>query len=254
MDDRRTWPKWVSVAARPLLVAALATIPWVAAGCERRPPAPASPARPTVVTVWHPWPQTEAVAFRRVVAEFERTHPDVRIELSYAANNLTNSQKLFLAIAGGVAPDVTFVDGQQLAEWAARGALTDLSADAERAGIRGDQFFAPRWAESTYGGRVYALPWTADPNFALVWNKQMFRDAGLDPERPPRTIGELDDYDRRLTRLRRGADGRVTGIDAVGLVPWGWQVNSIFTWAYAFGGDFYTPPAPGEAVGRGDRQ
>ena len=47
--------------------------------------------------------------------------------MSFASNDLTSSQKLFLAIAGSVGPDVTFVDGQQLSEWAARGALADLT-------------------------------------------------------------------------------------------------------------------------------
>lgn len=220
-----------------------------AASCDRAADGSAPAARQTTIRLWHPWPRAEAAALKVVVAEFERTHPNVRIELSYAANDLTNSQKLFLAIAGGVAPDVTFVDGQQLAEWAARGALADLTDAAAAAGVRGDQFFAPRWAESTFAGRVYALPWTAEPNFALVWNKRMFREAGLDPERPPRTIDELDACNAKLTRFRRDADGRVTGIDQVGLVPWAWANNSVFTWGYAFGGDFYVPPWPGEAVG-----
>jgi len=75
----------------------------------------------TVVTVWYPFDSKVAEALKGIVGEFEKTHPGIHIKLSYASNNLTSSQKLFLAIAGGAAPDVTFVDGQQLAEWAARG-------------------------------------------------------------------------------------------------------------------------------------
>src|SRR5262249_14177597 len=142
----------------------------------------------TTVTCWYPWGSELAEDLKAIVAEFERTHPTIHIKLSFASNNLTSSQKLFLAIAGGSAPDVTFVDGQQLAEWAARGALTDITEFVKESKLSGDDFWTPRWQESTFDGRVYALPWGADPNFALFWNKQAFREAGLDPERPPRTI------------------------------------------------------------------
>jgi multiple sugar transport system substrate-binding protein len=196
-----------------------------------------------VVTVWYPFGSDTGKALQAIVAEFERLHPHIDIKLSYAANNLTSSQKLFLAIAGGSAPDVTFVDGQQLAEWAARGALTDITPQVERAGLGADDFWLPRWRESTFAGRVYALPWGADPNFALFWNKRLFREAGLDPERPPRTIRELDEYNARLTKVDE--QGR---IERLGLIPWAWGgANSLFTWGYAFGGEFYEPPPPGSA-------
>ena len=42
-----------------------------------------------------------------------------------------------------------------------------------------------------YGDRTYGLAVTTNTNF-LVYNKRIFREAGLDPERPPRTIEELD--------------------------------------------------------------
>jgi multiple sugar transport system substrate-binding protein len=34
----------------------------------------------------------------------------------------------------------------------------------------------------------------------LVWNKKLFREAGLDPEKPPTTLDELLDYAKRLTK------------------------------------------------------
>ena len=225
---------------RLILSAALLAV--VGAGCDR--PAGAGDAEnDRVLEVWHGWPQQEADGLRRVVAEFERTHPHIHIRLSYAANNLTSNQKLFLAIAGGVGPDVTFVDGQQLAEWAARGALVDLTDSAKAAGVRGEDFWTPRWQESLFQGRVYALPLAADPNFALVWNKRLFREAGLDPDKPPTTIAELDADNDKL--YKRDGSGRLI---QVGLVPWEWGGdNSFFNWAYAFGGEVYVRPThPGD--------
>ncbi len=201
----------------------------------------------TTITFWQPWGADLKEALVEIVGEFERAHPDIKIEMSYAANNLTSNQKLFLAIAGGCAPDVTLVDGQQLAEWAARGALTDITEFVKEAGISGEDFWGPRWKESTFGGRVYAMPLGADPNFAMVWNKKMFREAGLDPEKPPRTIEELDEATRRLTKFAPGGKpGEKGKLLCVGFIPWDWDGdNSSFTWGYAFGGDFYREPREG---------
>ena len=207
---------------------------------------PEAPARVRTVRFWQPFGGEHGKAMHEIVAEFNRTHPTIHVEISFAANNLSASQKLFLAIAGGEAPDVTMVDGQQLAEWAARGALTDITSQVERAGLTGDDFFLPRWNESVFRNRVYALPWGADPNFAFCWNKKAFREAGLDPERPPRTIAELDEYNQKLTRF--DANGRLIQI---GLLPWPYGVdNAMFTWGYAFGGEFYRPSADALSPGQ----
>ncbi|GEM_PF-276616 len=191
------------------------------------------------IECWYPWGGEEAEAMKVMATAFEESHPGWKLKLVYAANTLTSSQKLFLAIAGGKPPDVTFVDGQQLAEWAARGALEDITELVTEAGIGESDFFKPRWDESTFENRVYALPWCADPNFAFGWNKKAFREVGLDPERPPRTIKELDEYNDKLTKV--DPNGTVTRI---GVIPWLWfgNANSIFTWGYVFGGDFYDRP------------
>ena len=46
-----------------------------------------------------------------------------------------------------------------------------------------------------YEGKLYGMPFLIDA-LALIWNKQAFRDAGLDPEQPPRTMEQT----RRLRR------------------------------------------------------
>ena len=190
---------------------------------------------PHVVTIWQPFDANAQASLDKMVASFESSHPGIKVKMSYASNDLTSSQKLFLAIAGGVGPDVTFVDGQQLSEWAARGALADLTPNFNKSGLHPDDFWKPRWQESTFRGHVYALPWGADPNFALVWNKDMFRKAGLDPDKPPRTIDELDSMIDRLTII--GPQGNIVQL---GLNPLEWTgANALFTWGYAFGGSFY---------------
>lgn len=232
-----TYGTLVDPAVRRVLLVLVAAF---ASGCL-----PKAAPDPHVVTVWQPFGAGEQAGLDHLVSAFERSHPGIHVRLSYASNDLTSSQKLFLAIAGGVAPDVTFVDGQQLSEWAARGALADLSASFARSGLKAADFWTPRWKESTFRGHVYALPWGADPNFAFVWNKDLFRKAGLDPDRPPRTIDDLDRMNDRLTI--RDPQGNITQL---GIDPLEWTgANALFTWGYAFGGTFYTDPDPQHPLG-----
>lgn len=49
------------------------------------------------------------------------------------------------------------------------------------------------------GITLYALPWDTDAR-VIYYNKEHFREAGLDPEKPPRTIEELDEYADKLTK------------------------------------------------------
>ena len=185
--------------------------------------------------VWHPWGGTMRDRFDRTLRAFEESHPGVKVRGVFTSNDLATNQKFFTAVAAGRPPDITFVDGPQVAEWAERGALTALDQRLRAAGIAEADFYGPCWRQNHYRDHVWALTFCADPNFGFVWNKQVFRDVGLDPEKPPTTIAELDAYSDRITRIEGGKMVRI------GIIPWGiyGSANSMFTWGWAFGGEFY---------------
>jgi len=207
--------------------------------------------RRTVLQVWHVWGGPMLESFRRGVEAFEASHPDIACKLVYVPNDLSNNQKFYTAVVGNCAPEVIFVDGPQVAEWAERGLLADLGPLLKAAGYDPEklkeEFFPPCWRQCVYKGKVWAITWCADPNFCLFWNKEAFRRAiasgqippelaaKIDPNRPPRTLAELDLYSDAITRFEGGRLVRI------GLVPWGvyGRANSIFTWGWAFGGTFY---------------
>jgi len=204
-----------------------------------------------VVRAWHPWGGPMLESFRQSVEVFEASHPRVACDLLYVPNDLSNSQKFYTALVGDCAPEIVFVDGPQVAEWAERGLLTDLGDLMEEAGRDPAQlskeFFPPCWRQCVHKGRVWAVTWCADPNFCFFWNKEAFRRAvaageipagaagRIDPERAPATLEELDLYNDAITRYEGDRLVRI------GLVPWGiyGRANSLFTWGWAFGGEFF---------------
>ncbi len=224
--------RWKTILGTTLAALALVFLFWAPTPHKVGAPKPGA----TVISVWHPWGGTAADDFLDAVKLFNETHPDIFAQPLFVPNDLSNSQKFYIAVAGGVPPDVTFVDGPQVAEWAHKGILRSLDDFVAQARIRPDDYWAPCWRQNEYDGHVWALTFCADPNFALFWNREVFRAAGLDPDRPPRTIEELDACNEKLIRFDE--NGRLVRL---GLIPW--QVyggaNSIFTWGWVFGGRFF---------------
>ncbi len=189
----------------------------------------------TEVSVWHPWGGAATPRIEKVMAAFEAAHPNVKLKVLFTPNDLSNNQKFFTSVAASRPPDVVFVDGPQVSEWAERGALQPIDRFMAASGVKRDGFFEPCWRQNRYREHDWALTFCADPNFAFVWNKKDFREAGLNPEVPPVSIADLDRMAERLTRTEGG------NITRVGMIPWAQYggTNSLFTWGWAFGGSFY---------------
>lgn len=143
--------------------------------------------------------------------------------------------KILSAIAGRVPPDVAVFDRFLVASYAARGAFVELDELARRDGIRGEDFFQAPWEECLYEGHVYAVPYDTDVR-VLYYNRKLFRDAKLDPDRPPKTWRELREFSKQLTVPRK--DGH---LDRVGFVPiWG-NVGALYLYGWQKGASFASP-------------
>jgi len=214
------------------------TLCFIVAGCGSKQQGTRRRAdAPIVISIWHPWGGTQKEKFDEVVSAFNRSQSRIRVRSLFTPNDLSNSQKFFTAVAAKKPPDAVFVDGHQTAAWAEQGALQPLDDRLARDGIKPSDYFAPCWAQNHYKGHVWALTYCADPNFAFIWNKKVFREVGLDPEKPPATIEELDGCSDRITKREGGK------IVRMGIIPWAQfgAANSIFTWGWVFKGSFFDP-------------
>jgi multiple sugar transport system substrate-binding protein len=82
--------------------------------------------------------------------------------------------------------------------YADKGALVPLNKYCERKGIKREDYIPAFWELCSHRGFVWALP-TTPASLGLHWNKKLFREAGLDPNHPPKTLAELDQMAERLT-------------------------------------------------------
>lgn len=190
------------ISAGPLFaIATLGVLVFGVAGCNRNDKPAARH-----ITYWEKWTGFEGAAMDAVVADFNA------LELAHAAKDPSYvpievekvtiakiEQKLLIAIAGGNPPDLAGNYSFAVASYADHGALTDLGPLLEKAGFDRSRYIEHFRRLGEYRGHTWALP-IAPASTALVLNKRLFEEAGLDPARPPTTIEELDAYAERLTK------------------------------------------------------
>ena len=84
------------------------------------------------IRYWTGWTGEALAAQRELVAEFNRTHPEVRVSIHSVGGSYN---KVRIAFAGGVTPDVcSAVWADELAGYAMRGVLRPLDEDLRRSG------------------------------------------------------------------------------------------------------------------------
>jgi multiple sugar transport system substrate-binding protein len=143
--------------------------------------------------------------------------------------------QLFLAaLSAGTAPDVISLDIVLHPYFNSIGAFLDLT---DRINALPYRSALPEGMLhlGEADGRYYGIPYTVDLS-GLVWNKELFREAGLDPERPPQTWDELIEYAQLLTKDFDG-DGETDqyGFAIVGSSA-GWQMFGFMPVVWSYGG------------------
>ncbi|WP_428390058.1 ABC transporter substrate-binding protein [Mucisphaera sp.] len=156
-----------------------------------------------ILQYWEKWGSFEAEAMRRVVDDYNASQDRVLVRFLTVSQI---DQKVLLATAGGNPPDIAGLWGYMVPSYAEKNALTPLNDYIERAGIKGEDYYPALWDTVSHRDYVWALP-TTPATVGLHWNKKLFREAGLDPERPPQSIAELDEMVEKLTIVAFERDG-----------------------------------------------
>lgn len=125
---------------------------------------------------------------------FLERHPDVELSIQGKGPD-----DLIVQIAAGSPPDIIGLPGAFLSSWAVQGLIQPLTAHVERGEVNPEDFIPPAWKQCLWDSEVWALPVIVDPNFALLYNRHLFAQAGLDPSQPPEAIKDLDVVFKRLT-------------------------------------------------------
>ncbi len=139
-----------------------------------------------------------------LVNMWNQSHPDKKIQLTYIEHS-EMVPKLAQAIASGDVPDLMGMDLIYGPQFEAAGQLVDVTDK-----IGSDPHLKTaspgHIMVATYKQRLYGVPLYADVS-ALFYNKDLMKQAGLDPNKPPTSLDELRKDADAITKLGNGIHG-----------------------------------------------
>ncbi|MFP4307816.1 MAG: ABC transporter substrate-binding protein [Desulfococcaceae bacterium] len=152
---------------------------------------PAVAAEKTPVTFWHAFGGGRTSFIQRMVEDFNFTHPTIEVTAEYKGSYRDALNAAVLAARQKQSPHIVhlFEVGTQMAlDTNIFTPFEDLVKSEDFAMM--DDFIEPVANYYRVGGKFYSIPWNSS-NPVLYYNKDVFRKAGLDPEKPPKTFGEV---------------------------------------------------------------
>jgi ABC-type glycerol-3-phosphate transport system substrate-binding protein len=174
-------------------------------GCSKQ-----EDSKKTKVIFWHSFVATTIPALNELIDRFEKEHPDIDIDAQYVPTGDALVQKLITAIQSQTAPDVSWIHADFLDKLIESGAIYPMEHFIKgKDGLTEEEmndFFPQLLGAFSHKKVLYALPMDATV-LALVYNKDHFRKAGIDPNTPPKTWNDLKEYSKKLT-LDKDGDGK----------------------------------------------
>lgn len=177
------------------------------------------------LTFWHYWDGANGQALQALIDRYEEQNPGVTIEAVFVPGSELIT-RLQTAIQGRQTPSFAISDLVAMPLLIDSGALAPLDDYIASSDLDLDDYFPGPMVYGLKDGQRYSLPVTAS-NLALFWNKDLFEEAGLDPNRPPQTWEELVEFGQQI-HDRTGQWGYELFTDGGEGTSWQWQV---FLWS-----------------------
>ncbi|MBV1732991.1 MAG: ABC transporter substrate-binding protein [Hydrogenophaga sp.] len=144
-----------------------------------------------------------------MAADFEKENPGIKIKPVYAGSYQDTVTKVLTAAKGGDAPHIAVMlstDMYTLIDEGVVVAIDDLlKAPEDKAWL--NSFYPGFMQNSQTGGKTWGIPFQRS-TIVMYWNKDLFKQAGLDPQRPPQNWAEMVEFGQKLTQ--RDAAGNVS--------------------------------------------
>lgn len=155
----------------------------------------------TEIVFWHAMGGPLGICMENLINDYNNQSKDYYVKAINMGGYDTLQKKLLASLIANEAPDLAqnyetltkkFIKHQKIV------CFDDLLAQEPDGGksIR-DDVLPVLIRNSTFGGKLYSFPFNKSVQ-VLYYNKTMFKEVGLDPERPPQTFKELREYSQKI--------------------------------------------------------
>ncbi|KQQ21930.1 sugar ABC transporter substrate-binding protein [Rathayibacter sp. Leaf299] len=171
----------------------------------------------TTLTLWTRAPLEKQA--KALVEAYNASHEN-QVDLTVVPND-DYVAKVGAAAGSDGLPDLFAADIVYMPNWTEQGLFQDLTSSIDGLDFK-DSINEGHLAAGTYDDKEYALPFVLDLSM-LFWNKELYAEAGLDPEQGPKDMAEFAEHAKAIQALNKpDTYGTATGLNCGGCL--------VFTW------------------------
>ena len=177
----------------------------------------------------------------RLVKVYNDSQKDVAVTAVYTGSYDETKLKAQAATGAGKPPAVVLMSANFVLDLKIAGDIVSLEPQLKAEGTTRAKFLDDFWpavhANAIVDGELYAIPYQNSTPL-LYYNKEHFKAAGLNPDKPPQTWAELVDAAKKLTTADHMGFGLPEGYDYMG-----WIMEAL---CMSNGGRYYNEEYGGE--------
>lgn len=185
------------------------------------------------IVFWHHWASPlRHTSIRTIIKQFEQKYKHVKVvDTAFPFGDVWTKNVAAVAAGKGM-PDVLVSNRPTL--WYDGGlhkVYQDVTAMAKKDGLTKNKAFWPSiWSQVVFKKKLWGLPFEMDAR-VLYWNRALFQDNGLNPNKGPVTWADAQSFAQKLESINR------TPSDVVGFYPTFGNSMGVDGWVWTDGGN-----------------
>ncbi len=197
--------------------------------------ATAEAAKKTKIEFWTYYGGPDGKVMAAVVEEYNRQNPDVEVMFRVPGWGAELTTKVATSMVAGKPPALLALHDWEILAF--KGKLHVLPDELlAELGIKKEDFYETPWNLGVFDGERLGIA-ESTGTLNLYYNRDMFKAAGLDPDKPPTNREEFVEVAKKLTRDLNG-DGK---IEQWGFCPRTGPHPQFHSWIWQNGGSYLTP-------------
>jgi sn-glycerol 3-phosphate transport system substrate-binding protein len=186
--------------ALAVVAAACGGAPGGSSGGDQSALAPGKDVKPAAkITWWHAMSGINGEALNKVVTNFNNSQSNIKVEAVFQGSYDDLLSKLNTALASNAAPALVQVYDIGQRYMYDSGQVVPMQAFIDRDKFDTSDFEPAVLNYYKYQDKLQSMPWNASSSI-FYYNKDAFKEVGLDPEKPPVTFTEITEAAKKLTK------------------------------------------------------
>ncbi|OIP72276.1 MAG: ABC transporter substrate-binding protein [Candidatus Infernicultor aquiphilus] len=156
-------------------------------------------AKPVTITFWHAMSGSRLGVLESIIESFNAAHPDLEVKPLFTGSYAETLTKYVTAYPTGTAPNIVQVYEVGTQTMIDSDAIIPVYKIPEMLGETWDwaQYVIPITHYYSVDGKLWSMPFNSSTAM-LYYNKDIFKAAGLDPNKPPTTWKEMEEYGEKI--------------------------------------------------------